>query len=279
MPSPSESLRFGLAKPEPPKPLPAPSLLAAGAHGHGAAGARAGRGDARRGGRDHQRGAARARDRDGAVARGGAGGTGVSDRRTLARLHLDDLFAPRLERVGPFGPTEERSAQGSDAEHPSDQSGCHGAGEPQIAQSQPGGCPCSRDWCSSATCSNPLPRQLSASSTGCFSLDATEIERFRAEMDERSTRFRNGLEIRRKLHISENQESGRIDRASSRHHRNFTRSRVRVRGHPAGLRGGRLRRPRAARRGAPSRPRSRATGRSPRGSPTASSSAARRSTT
>ena len=141
MPSPSESLRFGLAKPEPPKPLPAPSLSppaptvteppvpVPGAETPVAVG------------RDHQRGATRARDRDGALARGGAGGTVVSDRRTLARLHLDDLFAPRLERVGPFGPTEERSAQGSDAEHPSDQSGCHGAGEPQIAQSQPGGCP------------------------------------------------------------------------------------------------------------------------------------------
>ena len=53
----------------------------------------------------------------------------------LRRAHRGPRLATAgLKLVRPVGPTEERSAQGSNAEHPSDQSGCHGAGEPQIAQ-------------------------------------------------------------------------------------------------------------------------------------------------
>ena len=70
----------------------------------------------------------------------GAGGRAAfaAQHARLARRHLHGrLLAARLQAVRPVGPAQQRSAQRRDAEHPGDEPGCHGAGEPQIAQSQP----------------------------------------------------------------------------------------------------------------------------------------------
>ena len=208
----------------------------------------------------------------------GAGGPVVSDRRTLALRHLNGrLGAPagarrairsnrgaersRLRRRAPQRPVRlPRCRRTADRAEPA------------------GRVPGLSRLVFVSDISSSLPRQLSASSTGCFSLDATEIERFGAEMDERSTIFETAW---KSPQIAHKQKAGfwtDIPEIAGRH-RNFTRSRVCVRGHSAGLRGGRLRRSRAARRGRPPAASSRATARWPRGSPTASSSAARRSTT
>ena len=142
---------------------------------------------------DHDRRTVGTEDRHHAV-----GGVATSDRAlgrpavrrrglALRQAQSRRVAVARLPTGGPLRPAEQRSAQRPHTENPRDQPGRDGAREPQIAHGQPAGAARGLAICVRQCQVTSLPRALSASSKGCFSFGAIIFERFRTEMDERST--------------------------------------------------------------------------------------------
>ena len=127
-----------------------------------------------------QRGAARPRKLDRVAGRLARARILLDLRPPLARGELHAVVGAGRQGVRPRRPAQEGRRERPDAEHPSDQSGCHGAGELEIAQSHRAINALALTIRVRQRHSIPLPRHLSASSTGSFSLRRVTVERFRA---------------------------------------------------------------------------------------------------